>query len=148
MKSLFAASLAIFASGGWAGLGDGPANLGPHALTTRTHQASTGAAATYTQVDRTLDSGTSVHEYVDAHGAVFAVSWSGPFLPDLKEILGSHFEALAARAGRREGAGRSSQLVVKQAHLVIVSGGHMGAFEGKAWLPARLPAGFNPDGIQ
>jgi hypothetical protein len=33
---------------------------------------------------------------VDGNGLVFAVSWSGPYLPDLKELLGSHFGMLVS----------------------------------------------------
>jgi hypothetical protein len=33
---------------------------------------------------------------------------------------------------------------VDTGEAVVVSEGHMGAFEGRAWLPARLPAGFDP----
>ena len=36
-----------------------------------------------------------------------------------------------------------SRLMVKDPGVVIVSEGHMGAFEGRAWVPSRLPAGFD-----
>jgi uncharacterized protein DUF2844 len=146
MKALVAALLAISVSGSWAGLGGTSANLGPPTLAAQAHPASTGLAA-YTDVQKKLESGTVVHEYVDAQGTVFAVSWSGPYMPDLKELLGSHFEALVAHAGTA-GRGGRSQLTLKQSDLVIVSGGHMGAFEGRAWLPPKLPAGFNPGDIK
>jgi GMP synthase-like glutamine amidotransferase len=54
---------------------------------------------------------------------------------------------MVAHAAKARRAGRS-QLSLKQSDLVIVSGGHMGAFEGHAWLPAKLPAGFNPGDIK
>jgi len=73
---------------------------------------------------------------------VFAVSWSGPFLPDLKEMLGAHFDTMVAAQRQRRG-GRSP-IVVTRDDVVIISGGHVGAFEGKAWIPAKLPAGFKP----
>ncbi|HXE49961.1 MAG TPA: DUF2844 domain-containing protein [Ramlibacter sp.] len=146
MKALVAALLAIAMNGSWAGLGSTPANLGPRMLAAQNISGSTGLA-TYTDVQKKLESGTVVHEYVDAQGTVFAVSWSGPYLPDLKEILGSHFDTLVAHAGNARRGGRSP-LVLKQPDLMIVSGGHMGAFEGHAWLPAKLPAGFKPGNIK
>jgi hypothetical protein len=130
----------------WAGLGSTPANFGPRVLAAQSQSGSTGRAA-YTDVEKILESGTVVHEYVDASGTVFAVSWAGPFLPDLKEILGSHFNALVTHANKSAKAGRS-QLALRQSDLVIVSGGHMGSFEGRAWLPAKLPAGFEPGDIK
>jgi hypothetical protein len=146
MKAVVAALLAMTMNVTWAGLGSTPSNLGPRALAAQNRSGSTGLAA-YTDVEKKLESGTVVHEYVDAQGTVFAVSWSGPFLPDLKELLGSHFDAMVAHAGKARRAGRS-QLSLKQSDLVIVSGGHMGAFEGHAWLPAKLPAGFKPGDIK
>ena len=98
----------------------------------------TGAA--YTHIERHLDSGTVLHEFVDAGGTVFAVSWSGPFLPDLRELLGASFSALQDSAA----AGRTSALSISRPDLVLVSAGHMRAFDGRAWLPTRLPAGFDP----
>jgi Protein of unknown function (DUF2844) len=147
MKTLVVALLAACAAtSGWAGLGSSLSNLGPRARSMGTQQVSTGLAS-YTQVQRKLDSGTEVHEYLDASGKVFAVSWSGPFLPDLKEILGVHFDTMVAQAGKRP-AGARSPLVVKQDDVVVISDGHMGAFDGKAWLPRQLPAGFNPEDIK
>jgi hypothetical protein len=146
MKALLAAALAVWMSSSWAALGGAPANLGPRVLAAQAHTGSTGRAP-YSDLEKKLESGTVVHEYVDGAGTVFAVSWAGPFLPDLKELLGEHFDAMVAHANSTARAGRS-QLALERSDLVIVSGGHMGAFEGRAWLPARLPAGFNPGDIK
>jgi hypothetical protein len=72
---------------------------------------------------------------------VFAVTWSGPFLPDLRSLLGTHFQTLEQQ--QAAGASRSA-VVVRRDDLVLVSAGRMGAFEGRAWLPRLLPAGFDP----
>ena len=144
-KALLAALLAIFLTPSWAGLGGAASNFGSHARSGQARAASTGLAS-YTDVQATLESGTVVHQYVDGEGTVFAVSWSGPFPPDLKEILGSHFETMVAQAGKNARPG--SPISVQQPDVVIVSGGHMGAFEGQAWLPAKLPAGFNTGDVK
>jgi hypothetical protein len=145
VKSLVAAlAAACFVSGSWAELGAAPSRWPAQAAAPRLNNVST-ASATYTVVQRQLDSGTTVSEFVDGSGTVFAVSWSGPFLPDLKELLGVHFQTMAS-----PGAGQGSQrsrLAVQDAGAVIVSEGHMGAFEGRAWLPSRLPAGFDVRGM-
>lgn len=147
MKPLLAAAAAFFfSSGSWAALGAAPANLGPHAASPTFSTVSTGLA-TYTLVQKDLDSGTTVREYVDANGTVFAVSWSGPFLPDLKEILGGYFDAMVAQAGQGRDA-RHSGLAVRRSGVVIISSGHMGALEGRAWLPAKLPPGFDVRGAK
>ena len=145
-KTLLVALLVTYASTCAAGLGDAPARFGKHVAATKT---TAGAVdhATYTDLEKTLDSGTVVHEYLDVSGTVFAVSWSGPFLPNLKELLGAHFDTMVAHVNKTPGAGRS-QLVMKRDDVVIISGGHMGSFEGKAWIPAKLPAGFQPADIK
>lgn len=143
-KALVTALLGAFATAGWAGLGGTPAKLGAQGIAAA---KTSGALARYTEIETRLDSGVTIREYLAADGTVFAVSWTGPFLPDLKELLGPHFKSLVAHQGRGSSAGRS-RAIVRQDDVVIVSGGHMGAFEGRAWLPARLPAGFDPEDIR
>jgi hypothetical protein len=145
MKALVGTLLALCMSGSWAALGSGPAQFAANATATQTDTRSTGQAQ-YTDIRTTLASGTIVHEYADAAGTVFAVSWSGPFVPNLKQLLGPHFDLLAKRNGA--GHARHGQRMVDQPDVVVESGGHMGAFEGRAWLPARLPTGFDPKEIQ
>jgi hypothetical protein len=145
-RALAVALGVLCAGASWAGLGAGPANLGPVVAESRADVMSS-VGARYTDVQRDLDSGVTVHEYLDANGQVFAVSWSGPYMPNLKEILGTHFSELTAEAAQRKGSDRS-RLTVNRSDVVIVSSGHMGAFEGRAWLPSRLPAGLDPRAIK
>ena len=98
--------------------------------------------------ETTLDSGTVVREYVgSSDGTVFAVSWSGAFMPDLRTLLGSHFATLTSAAAARPTAGHS-QLSIKDSDVVIVSGGHMRAYAGRAWIISALPAGVSTDEIE
>ncbi|NVD72963.1 DUF2844 domain-containing protein [Duganella sp. BJB1802] len=134
----------------YAALGSSPSNFGA----TPVRQAARSLAATgsdstavYTVSQSTLDSGTVVREYVDADGKVFAVSWNGPTLPDLRTLLGDKFAVLTNAAAKRPKAGHS-QLALAQQDVVIVSGGHMRAFAGHAWIPAALPAGFDTSVIE
>ena len=109
--------------------------------------ATAGADAVYTVSQSKLDSGTVVREYSDAGGKVFAVSWRGPTLPDLRTLLGEKFTAMTNAAGARAKAGHS-QLALDRADVVIVSNGHMRAFAGQAWIPTALPAGFDTTTIE
>lgn len=134
----------------YAALGSSPSNFG----TTPVRQAARSLAAAgadsapaYTVSQSTLDSGTVVREYVDPQGTVFAVSWNGPALPDLRTLLGDKFAVLTSSAGKRPKAGHS-QLAVDQPDVVIVSGGHMRAYAGHAWIPGALPAGFDTATIE
>ena len=90
-----------------------------------------------------LDDGTLIREYVTPAGKVFGVSWSGPTIPDLTQILGSYnaeFQsAVHAKAGRRRAA------AVHDSDLVVESSGHMRAFYGRAYLNSLLPSGVTQD---
>jgi hypothetical protein len=106
-----------------------------------------GSSANYSVSTTTLASGTTVREYVGADGVVFAVTWNGPFLPDLRELLGQHFAALKDESARQPKAGRG-QVRVAQPDVTIESGGHMRAYAGRAWINSRLPAGFDTDTLE
>jgi len=106
-------------------------------------------AAAYAIHELQAPTGHVVREYVAPSGMVFAIAWHGPSKPDLHQLLGVHFDefmqvAEAAQAKRR-GHG---PLVVNLPGMVVVSGGHMRAFSGRAYLPQSLPEGVNADAIQ
>ena len=91
--------------------------------------------------------GGIVHEYANAEGQVFAVSWHGPGRPDLRQLLGARFDSfqsgLAARTGRR----MSRHVVVRRSDFVVRSAGHPGAFFGVAYLPGLMPQGLAVDDL-
>jgi hypothetical protein len=145
MKIPFALLLASCSAAAFAALGGAPSTPVPRALSSNAGAAAT-TPAPFTESTRTLASGTQLHEWVNAAGIVFAISWSGPFLPDLREQLGTHFQALTD--AQKQDPGSRSRVRVQQADLVIFSGGRMGAFEGRAWIPSLLPAGFDTANIK
>jgi hypothetical protein len=135
----------------YAALGGAPSDFGGTQATQASSAGRRLAAATpsatttdavYTVSQSTLDSGTVVREYSDAAGKVFAVSWRGPTLPDLRTLLGDKFGAMTGAAAKRAQAGHS-QLALEQSDVVLVSNGHMRSFAGHAWIPSALPAGFD-----
>jgi len=139
-------------SAAYASLGGAPSQFGgtaPLRQAARSLAAAdtTGAAANYTVSQSTLDTGTVVREYVDTAGVVFAVSWNGPLLPDLRTLLGDHFTTMSSEAAKHPKAGHS-QLAIDRPDVVIVSNGHMRSFSGRAWIPSALPAGFSTDSIE
>ena len=93
-----------------------------------------------------LPSGTVVREYAGLDGTVFAVTWSGPFIPNLKQTLGNYFTEFSASAAAAHGT--RQHLEVRQADLVVESGGHMRAHHGRAYLPQLLPSGVSVGDIQ
>jgi hypothetical protein len=105
------------------------------------------AQAGYTVHEMTVPSGTVVREFVATGGdRVFAVSWQGPFMPDLQQLLGSHFAEFTASAAQH-GPARGA-LGVNRPELVVHSGGHMRAFSGFAYVPALVPEGVRIEDLQ
>ena len=81
--------------------------------------------------------GTVVREYTSPQGTVFGVSWKGPVMPNLKQLLGSYFTTFqqASQAPHP----RRGPLVVRTDQVVVESGGHMRAFRGRAYVPSLVP---------
>ncbi|GGP20660.1 DUF2844 domain-containing protein [Silvimonas iriomotensis] len=105
---------------------------------------SSNAAFTVNTLQTSL--GTTITEYVGTDGKVFAVSWTGPQMPDLRTLLGTYFTQVSENATVRH-AGHSANLV-NTSDLVVQSGGKPLAYHGRAWVPAMLPAGVSTDDIQ
>jgi len=108
----------------------------------------TGAAGFSVHLMR-LPSGTVVKEYVSPSGIVFAISWQGPTLPDLRQVLGRYFEQYVATVRSPDiGSGSRRTQSTQGSGLVVQSGGHMRAFFGRAYLTQLLPRGVLPEEIQ
>jgi len=109
-------------------------------------QSRATAVAGYTVKEIALPSGTTVREYVSAEGKVFAVTWNGMSQPDLQQTLGTYFEQYeSAAAAPHDG---HHHLSINQDNFVLVTGGHMRAWHGKAYVPALVPPGFSVDDLQ
>jgi len=143
--SFFSVLLLTYAGASHATLG-GPPEQFDMQDTTLVSSVSAGVS-NYVLRDTTLATGTHVREYVSGSGVVFAVTWNGPFLPNLKALLGKYFDTMRAESARAPKAGRS-HLAIDSPEVVINSGGHMRAFEGSAWIPAEFPAGFSVDDVR
>ncbi|HYA76507.1 MAG TPA: DUF2844 domain-containing protein [Burkholderiaceae bacterium] len=90
--------------------------------------------------------GALVREYVSPAGVVFGITWGGPTMPNLRQLLGAHFDRYVGSANRERGG--HGHVVVREGNLVVESGGHMRSFHGRAYLSDALPAGVVIDDIQ
>ena len=118
-----------------------------HAKMQGTLRTSTGNAYTLHQIQTAT--GVAVKEYVSPVGKVFAVTWNGPFHPDLRQLLGAYYDeytqAVQSQRAQRRGRG---PLLIQHAGLVVQISGHMRSFAGKAYVPQQLPAGVRAEDIQ
>jgi hypothetical protein len=91
------------------------------------------------------ESGTVVREYVSPAGKVFGVAWNGPTMPDLRQVLGVHFDTYVDAAAKRA---RRGPVQIAVPGLIVQSSGHMRAFVGSAYLPDELPQGVAAEEIR
>jgi hypothetical protein len=94
----------------------------------------------YTVHELRSASGTTVREYVSSNGIVFAVAWQGPWLPDLRQMLGPYFDdylrAVQSTTGQRRARG---SLTIDLPDLSVQISGHPRAFSGRAYVPRLMP---------
>jgi len=87
-----------------------------------------------------VPTGGKIRHFVGDGGKVFAVSWSGGWRPNLRDIMGDHYDKfIAATRGKRVARGVAR---IELPGMVVVMGGHQRAFWGHVYLTDLLPAGF------
>lgn len=89
--------------------------------------------------------GTTIRQYVSPAGSVFGISWRG-FPPDLRQLLGEHFDEYMAATSQSSHRGRGVHIETDD--LVVESGGHMRYSVGRAFLRSKLPSGVSRDEIR
>jgi hypothetical protein len=102
-------------------------------------------AATHVMHELQAPTGTKVREYLGNDGKVFAVSWQGPFRPDLRQLLGAYYDTYIQAAKGRVARGPVN---IELPGLVVHMSGHQRAFYGRAYLVDRVPQGLSTDEIR
>jgi hypothetical protein len=128
-----------------AGLGDAASAIDDEALRLRASH-DTQMRAGFTVHELRTPEGVRIREFLAPSGTVFALAWQGPFRPDLRTLLGKHFQSYSA-APRSAGSTRS-RMKIEQPDLVVLSAGHMHSFRGLAYRPGSLPAGVSVEELQ
>lgn len=138
-------ALPVAASASLGGVSDS-ARIDAQRMAARSHSliAASGSVSVHTMV---LANGGTIRQYVNAVGAIYAITWQGPGKPDLARLLGPHFATFQAdNASQRRRLFRAPPRVMRS-DLVVQTGGHPGGFWGLAYLPQQAPAGFNPNAL-
>jgi hypothetical protein len=92
-----------------------------------------------------LPTGGKVRQFVADSGKVFAVCWSAGWRPDLREIMGTHYDRyVAATKGRIMVRG---PVRLELPGLVVILGGHQRAFFGRVYLLGQLPPNMRVEDI-
>jgi len=147
MKSILTVLLMLMAGSvpAWAALGDNVASVdsdaqvlgGKHVMVAKTgfnlHQIA-------------MNDGSVVNEFVSPAGIVFGVSWSGHFIPNLHQLLGTYMTNL--QEGQRTNVVRRRAVTIEGDNFVFSSMGHMRSFHGRAYVPGLIPANLTAEVVQ
>ena len=114
----------------------------------RDHVAIRGATAKVTQTAHytlhavTSPTGAQLHEYVAPSGTVFAMTYSGRTLPNLKNILGAHY----ARYQQVIAAPHNNHhvLSIRDGNFVLYMRKTQRGFRVAAYEPTLIPQGATP----
>jgi hypothetical protein len=131
---------------GWAALGEPESSVSADVQILRgqiRHEVHEG----YRLHQITDASGSVVREYVSPAGKIFGVSWQGPFLPNMQQLLGSYFIYLQQYAQAQTGR-HGGPLIIQKDNFVFSSGGHMRWRQGHAYVPSLLPTNLSPEVVQ
>jgi hypothetical protein len=103
------------------------------------------AMKAYAMHELTTPAGATMREYV-ASGKIFAVSWSGGWRPDLREVMGTRYQQyLEARRGRPRARG---PVHVELPGMVVVMGGYLRTSWGHVTLTDLAPPGWNDEALR
>ncbi len=94
----------------------------------------------------TTTHGAQVRQYVSRQGRVFATTWSGPALPDLKVVLGVHYSQYMAGAQIQRTNHHVFSMDTEGLVLRVVKLPR--GLAGAAYVPALLPAGTSARDIR
>jgi hypothetical protein len=148
MKIMLGVSLilALHAAPAWAVLGEYESSVSLDRQYMRGEdRVTTGQGYKLHQI--TSPNGAVVSEYISPQGRVFAVSWRGPFIPNLQQLLGSYITQVQ-QAAQTQTRRRGGPLVVRANDFVFVSGGHMRAFHGSAYVPSLFPQNVSAEVVR
>jgi hypothetical protein len=129
----------------WAALGADVESIAADQLKLKGMAHGTSAQA-YSVHEIQTPSGTLVREYVSPAGKVFAVSWRGPRMPDLKQTLGVYFQQYTT-APRTVPSDRK-HFAISLPELVMQSSAHGRMYAGRAYVPGLVPQNVSVTDIQ
>ncbi len=143
--ALFLPTLTAIASPAWAAVGDDASAVAADQarLKATLHVV---AMKGYAVHELTTPAGALMREFVATTGKIFALSWSGGFRPDLREVMGSHYQQyLEARRSQPRAHG---PVRVELPGMIVVMGGYLRTFWGHVTLTDLAPPGWNDEALK
>ena len=131
----------VFAMPGYAALGGSVSSVESDQAHMKAASVQVSRGTNYNVHEMKAAGGTAVREFVSPGGQVFGVAWSGPFRPDLKQVLGNYYDQFLAAASKNKRASHNAPLNIQEPGLVVQMSGHQRYSVGRAWVPNMLPQG-------
>src|SRR5512140_1071970 len=136
----------FFAGAAQAGLGERGESIARDHATLRGTALQVTPMANYQMHEITSEHGGRVREYVSPAGRVFATTWSGPAMPDLKVVLAAHYPDYMASAQAHRASHHVLSVATPGMVLQVVKLPR--GITGSAHVPALVPAGVNIQDIR
>lgn len=148
VRALGAALLVAGAGPVLAELGGNAASVEVDRAQMRGQAVNISAGLGFTVHELSLPTGTVVREYLSPAGKIFAVTWRGPVIPNLRQTLGSYYGTFRATVNSATRGPDHRHLTVRQPGLVVHSHGRMRDYRGMVYVPSLLPQGVSADDIR
>ncbi len=145
---VLAAALGVAAPAAHAALGDPATSVAADRKALAADEVRTTPSGSYDRHEFTTPDGTSVREFASQANGVFAIDFSGPTMPDLKTVLGTHYAAYEAAAGVRRSVVNHHVFSFSGDGVVMTVTKLPRGFVGHAHLPAAVPAGVDVDSLR
>ena len=129
-----------------AGLDEPVARIAQDQLAFKSAPARVTHAAAFDRHELLTTDGVNVHEFVGRNGRVFAVTFNGPAMPDLKVLLGGRFNESAAAVHPSPSTHKVYTHSSRTLELSIVKLPR--GFAGSAFVPGAIPAGVTARDLQ
>ncbi|WP_413561181.1 DUF2844 domain-containing protein [Bdellovibrio sp. HCB209] len=139
---LVGVSLTWISSSALAALGDQMVTTSSATTSSGRSTLSTSAGSSYSVVD-SVEDGMNVRQYLDSRGVVFAISWKGKNLPPLATLLGTYLPEYKAELSSRPKQFGRKTLKVSTKNIVVEGSSRQMDQRGRAYIPSRLPEGFD-----
>ena len=147
MKRIFGVLLMLVLGSvpAWAALGDNVAAVESDAQVLRGKHVMV-ARVGYNLHQITMTDGSVVNEFASPAGTIFGVSWTGHFMPNLQQLLGSYITNL--QQGQRTRVVHRRAVTIQGDNFVFSSFGYARFFRGRAYVPGLVPANLTPEVVQ
>jgi hypothetical protein len=147
MKSIFAVLFMLMMGSvpAWAALGSDVSSVNADAQVLGGQHVMV-AKVGYNVHQITHADGSVVNEFVSPAGIVFGISWTGHFMPNLHQLLGSYMTNL--QQGQRTQVIPRRAVTIQGDNFVFSSMGHMRFFRGRAYVPGLVPANLTAEVVQ